>query len=77
MLTVMMTFGPGILGIVGDGHELGIAWSPQNRVVGSREPDHIKSEDLLPKVIGSPKADGQIDLPEGMGTMPWHHSVEW
>jgi hypothetical protein len=46
------------VGVVGDDHELGVAWSPQDCVVGPREPDHIKSEDLLPVVVGGSKADG-------------------
>jgi hypothetical protein len=29
------------VGVVGDGHELGVARSPQHRVVGSSEPDHL------------------------------------
>jgi len=65
------------VGVVGDGHELGVTWSPQDRVVGSWEPDHVECEDLPPEVVGGPEADGQIDLPEGMGAMPRHHSVEW
>jgi hypothetical protein len=46
------------VGVVGDGHELGIARSPQHRVVGSSEPDHLEREGFLSKVGGSSKADG-------------------
>ena len=65
------------VGVVEDGYELGVAWSPQNHVVDPVEPDHVKSKDLPPEVVGSPKADGQIDLPERMGSVPWRHSKEW
>ena len=62
--------------VVGDDHELGVAWSPQNCVVGPWEPDHVEGEDLPSKVVGGPKADTQVNLPEGMGAMfgttPWN-----
>jgi len=43
------------VGVVGDGHELGITWPSQNRVVGPREPNHVEGEDLSNEVIGVPK----------------------
>jgi hypothetical protein len=46
------------VGVVGDGHELGIARSPQHRVVGSSEPDHLEHKGSLSEVGGSPEADG-------------------
>src|SRR5688572_25228735 len=46
------------VGVVGDGHELGIAWPPQHCVVGSSKPDHFEREGLPSKVGGCPKADG-------------------
>jgi hypothetical protein len=46
------------VGVVGDGHELGVAWSPQHCVVGSSEPDHLEREGFLSEVGGSPEADG-------------------
>jgi hypothetical protein len=58
------------VGIVGDGHELGVAWSPQHCVVGSSEPDHLEREGFLSEVGGSPKADGQIQLPKGLDALP-------
>jgi len=64
------------VGIVGDGHELGVAWSSQDCVVGPWEPDHVEGEDLPSEVVGGPKADREIDLPEGMGAMSQHHDVE-
>jgi hypothetical protein len=50
------------VGVVGDGHKLGVAWSPQHRVVGSSEPDHLEREGFLSEVGGSPEADEQIEL---------------
>jgi hypothetical protein len=58
------------VGVVGDGHELGVAWSPQYRVVGSSEPDHLEREGFLSEVGGSPEEDGQIELSEGLDAFP-------
>jgi hypothetical protein len=46
------------VGLVGDVHELGVAWSSQYRMVGSSEPDDLKGESFLSKVRGSSEADG-------------------
>ena len=46
------------VGLVGDGHELGVAWSSQHRVVGPSEPDDLEGESFLSEVGGSPEADG-------------------
>jgi hypothetical protein len=46
------------VGVVGDGHELGIAGPPQYCVVGSSEPDHLEREGLPSEVGGHPEADG-------------------
>jgi hypothetical protein len=46
------------VGVVGDGHELGVAWPPQHRVVGSSEPDHLEREGFPSEDGGSPEADG-------------------
>jgi hypothetical protein len=45
------------VGVVGNDHELGVAWSPQHCVVGSSEPDHLECEGFLSEVVGSPEAD--------------------
>jgi hypothetical protein len=58
------------VGVVGDGHELGIAWPPQHCVVGSSEPDHLEREGFLSEVGGSLEADGQIELPKGLDAFP-------
>jgi hypothetical protein len=46
------------VGVVGDGHELDIAWSSQYRMVGSSEPDDLKGESFLSEVRGSSEVDG-------------------
>jgi hypothetical protein len=53
------------VGVVGDGHELGVARSPQHRMVGSSEPDHLEREGFVSEVGGSSEADGQIELSKG------------
>jgi hypothetical protein len=58
------------VGVVGDDHELGVARSPQHRVVGSLEPNHLEREGFLLEVGGSPEADGQIDCPRGWTRLP-------
>jgi hypothetical protein len=58
------------VGVVGDGHELGIARSPQHRVVGFSEPDHLEHEGFLSKVGGSPEADEEIELSKGLDALP-------
>jgi hypothetical protein len=55
--------------VVGDGHELGVARSPQHRVVGPSEPDHLEHEGFPTEVGGSPEADGQIKLPKGVDAL--------
>jgi hypothetical protein len=46
------------VGVVGDDHELGVARSPQHRMVGSSKPDHLEREGFLSEVGGSSEADG-------------------
>jgi hypothetical protein len=55
--------------VVGDGHELGVARSSQNRVIGPSELDHLESEGFLSEVGGSSEADRQIKLPKGQDTL--------
>jgi hypothetical protein len=57
------------LGVVGDGHELGVAWSPQHCVVGSSEPNHLECEGFLSEVGGSPEANRQIELSKGLDAL--------
>jgi hypothetical protein len=64
------------VGVVGDDHELGVAWCPQYCVVGSSEPDHLEREGFLLEVGGSPKADGQIELPKGLDAFPGDDPVK-
>jgi hypothetical protein len=58
------------VGVVGDNHELGVARSPQHRVVGSSEPDHLEREGFLSEVGGSFEADGQMSCPRGRMRFP-------
>ena len=44
--------------IVGDGHELRVAWMSQDGVEGSREPHHVKGEGLSPIIGLIPESDG-------------------
>jgi hypothetical protein len=64
------------VGVVGDGHELGVARSPQHRVVGSSEPDHLEREGFLLKVGGSSEADGRIELSKGQDALPGDDPVK-
>jgi hypothetical protein len=64
------------IGVVRDGHELGVAWSPQRCVVGSSEPDHLEREGFLSEVGGSSEADRQIKLPKGLDALPGDDPVK-
>jgi hypothetical protein len=64
------------VGVVGDGHELGVARSPQHRVVGSSEPDHLEREGFSAEVGGSSEADGQIKLSKGLDALPGDDPVK-
>jgi hypothetical protein len=64
------------VGVVGDGHELGVASPPQHCVVGSSEPDHLEREGFPSEVGGSPEADGQIELSEGLDAFPGDDPVK-
>jgi hypothetical protein len=64
------------VGVVGDGHELRVAWPPQYCVVGSSEPDHLEREGLPSEVGGRPKADGKIESSEGLDALPGDDLVE-
>jgi hypothetical protein len=64
------------VGVVGDGHELGVAWSPQHCVVGSSKPDHLEREGFLSEVGGSLEADMQIELPKGLDALPGDDPVK-
>jgi hypothetical protein len=55
--------------VVGDDHELGVAWSSQHRMIGSSKPDYLESEGFLSEVGGSSEADGQVNLPKGQDTL--------
>ena len=46
------------IGVVGDGHELRVAWTFQDGVVGLVEPDHLEGKGLRPIIGQIPKGDG-------------------
>ena len=64
------------VGVVGDDHELGVTWSPEDHVIGSREPYHVKGEDFLLKLLGVLKQTGKSICLSGwaqcLGTTPWN-----
>jgi hypothetical protein len=64
------------VGVVGDGHELGVAWPSQHCVVGPSESDHLEREGFPSEVRGSPEADGQIELFEGLDALPGDDPVK-
>ena len=45
-------------GVVGDGHELIVAWTSQDGMVGPIEPNHLKDKGLRPIIGWIPKGDG-------------------
>jgi hypothetical protein len=57
------------ISVVGDDHELGVAWSSQHRVIGPLEPDYLESEGFLSEVGGGSEADGQVNLSKGQDTL--------
>jgi hypothetical protein len=62
--------------VVGDDHELGVARSPQHRVVGPSEPAHLERKGFLSEVRGSSEADGQIELSKGQDALPGDDPVK-
>jgi hypothetical protein len=64
------------VGEVEDRHELGVRWPSEDRVIRSREADHLKGERLLAEVPSVPKVTGRsICLSETSsipGTTPWN-----
>ena len=48
--------------VVGDGHELRVAWSSQDGMEGFGEPNYLEGEGLGPIIELIPEGDGQIDL---------------
>ena len=52
------------VGVVGDHHELGVAWPPYDGMLGPWKVHHLKDEDLRVEVGSVAKRDGQVDLPE-------------
>src|SRR6185436_1332632 len=65
------------VGVVGDGHELGVARTTKDGMVGSSKSHHLKSEYLLAEVSCRAEADRQIDLAEGLNSLPRRNAMEW
>ena len=63
------------VGVVGDRHELGVAWTPKDGVCPP-EPHHLEGEHLLADVGRRAEADGQVDLAEGLDSLPRRNTVE-
>ena len=65
------------VGVVGDGHELGVARTSKDGMIGSSKPHHLKSEYLLAEVGCRTEAYRQIDLAEGLDALPRRNAMEW
>src|SRR6185312_10270031 len=65
------------IGVVGDGHELGVAGTTKDGVIGSPKPHHLEGEYLLAEVGCRAEADRQIDLAEGLDSLPRRNTMEW
>ena len=65
------------VGVVGDGHELGVARPTKDGMVGPSKPHHLRSEYLLAEVSCRAEADRQIDLVEGLNSLPRRNAMEW
>lgn len=62
--------------VVGDIHELGIAWAPQDGVVGAWEVDNLNGVGLYLEVCRRAKGDLQGDLLEWFGCLAGHDQME-
>ena len=59
-----------------NGHELRVAWTSQDGVEGSGEPNHLEGEGFRPIIELIPEGNGQIDLPKWHGLLSRHDAVE-
>ena len=64
------------VGVVGDSHQLGVAWSSQNHVVGPREPNHVKSKNQSRQADRSTRAGGLSALAPLHGMVMLHSLAE-
>ena len=64
------------VGVVGDRHKLGVVGTPKDGVVGSPEPHHLEGAHFLAKVGRRAEADGQVDLAEGLDSLPRRNAME-
>ena len=65
------------VGVVGDGHELGVAGTTKDGMIGSPKPHHLKGEYFLAEVDYRSEADRQIDLAEGLDSLPRRNAMKW
>ena len=64
------------VGVIGNGHELGIAWSPQDGVVGTGKVCYLEGDPFCAEVHLTSKRYGQVNLPKGNGLKPEYDSME-
>ena len=64
------------VGVVGDRHELDVAWPSQDGMVGPWEVHHLKGEDLRAEVGLVTKCDGQVNLLERVCLRSRDHAME-
>jgi len=64
------------VGVVGDGHELGVVGTTKDGMIGYPKPHHLKGEYFLAEVGCRAKADRQIDLAEGLDSPPRRNSMK-
>jgi hypothetical protein len=65
------------VGVVGDGHEFGIAWPTQDGVIGTLEVCNLEGNRFLVEICSTFKRYGQVDLSKGNGLEPRYDSMEW
>ena len=65
------------VGVVGDRHELSIAWPSQYGVVRSTEPNHLEGEYFLVEIQRRAESDGQVDLPERLNSLSRRDAMKW
>jgi len=65
------------VGVVGDGHEFGVARTTKDGMIGSSKPHYLESEYFLAEVGCCAEAHRQIDLAEGLDSLPRRNAMEW
>ena len=65
------------VGVVGDGHKLGVAGTTKDGMIGPSKSYYLEGEYLLAEVSRRAEADGQVDLSEGLDSLSRHDAVKW